>query len=175
MPTRFLNLALLAALLGGSALAYPRLPERIPLHFGLDGTPDRWAETSLASWFMLPLVALTVNVLLYGLAALTTRNVRFVNLPGKERLLALPAERQRAVLRRMREGLESLTAPLTLGFCLIQLGSYRTAVGSGGRFEMVAALLLMVLASPIAAIGLLLRTQTELDRQVRLEREAAAS
>src|SRR5690606_18905334 len=114
MPTRFLNLVLLAGLLGGSALAYPRLPERMPLHFGLDGTPDRWAETSLASWFMLPLVALALNLLLYGAAALSTRNARLVNLPGKERLLALPFERQRAVLRRMREGMESLTAPLTL-------------------------------------------------------------
>ncbi len=175
MPTRFLNLVLLAGLLGGSALAYPRLPERMPLHFGLDGTPDRWAETSLASWFMLPLVALALNLLLYGAAALSTRNARLVNLPGKERLLALPLERQRAVLRRMREGMESLTAPLTLAFCLIQIGVYRTAIGAGGRIEIIAALILLLLGSSIAVVGMLLRTQNELDRQVRLEREAAAS
>jgi uncharacterized membrane protein len=175
MRTRFLNLALLAVLLVGSALAYPRLPERIPTHFGLDGTPDRWVETSLVSWFILPLIALGMNALLYALTALTMRNPRFVNLPGKERLLALPAERQRAVLRRMREGMDSLLAPMTLAFCLIQLAIYRTAVGAGGRVEILAALLLVLLGSIIGAVGMLLRTQAELDRQVRLEQEAAMS
>jgi len=175
MRTRFVNLVLLVVLLVGSALAYPRLPERIPAHFGLDGTPDRWVETSLVAWFMLPLITLGMNALLYGLAALTMRNPRFVNLPGKERLLALPLERQHAVMHTMREGMESLLAPMTLAFCLIQLSIYRTAIGAGGRVEIVAALLLVLLGSTIGTIGMLLRTQAELDRQVRLEREAAAS
>ncbi len=175
MRTRFLNLALLAVLLGGSALAYPQLPERIPVQFGLDGTPGRWVETSLVSWFMLPLITLALNVILYGLAALSARNARFVNLPGKERLLALPLERQRAVLRRVREGLEALMVPVTLAFCLIQLSIYRTAIGTGGQVEVIAALLLVFLGPSIGLIGLLVRTQAELDRQVRLEREAAMS
>ncbi|MFO7262207.1 MAG: DUF1648 domain-containing protein [bacterium] len=175
MRTRFLNLALLAALLVGSALAYPRLPDRIPGHFGLDGTPTRWVETSPASWFLLPLIALGLNLLLYAMAALATRDARFVNLPGKERLLALPIERQREVLRRVREGMDALMAPTTLAFCLIQLAIYRSAIGMGGRVEIIAALLLVLLGSTIGTISLLVRTQAELDRQVRLEHEAAMS
>ena len=174
MSARFLNLLLLAALVGGSALAYPRLPARIPMHFGLSGTPDRWAETSLFSWFLLPLIAVALNLMLYGIAALTLRDARLINLPGKERLLALPVERQRAVLDRIRDGLGSLAVPLTLAFCLIQLGVYRTAMGTGGRVEVLAALIVIVLASPVAVIRMMRRTQAELDRQVRQEREAAA-
>ncbi|HEY8469249.1 MAG TPA: DUF1648 domain-containing protein [Longimicrobiales bacterium] len=175
MSARLLNLLLLAALLGGSAAAWPHLPPRIPAHFDFSGTPDRWVETTWLSWFMLPLIAIGLNALLYGAAALSTRDPRRINMPGKDRLLALPAERQQPVMATIREGLEALAAPVTLSFCLIQLAVYRTATGQGGRIEVIAALVLIVLATPIILIGMLLRSQSELDRQVRLEHGAAGS
>jgi uncharacterized membrane protein len=36
---------------------YPALPERIPVHWGLGGTPDRWATKSLSTVFLLPVLA----------------------------------------------------------------------------------------------------------------------
>lgn len=174
MSARLLNLLLLAALLGGSAAAWSHLPERIPVHFDLSGTPDRWAETSWSSWFGLPLLAVGLNALLYGLAVVSTRDPRRVNLPGKERLLALPAERQQPVMATVREWLVALATPLTLAFCLIQLAIYRTATGQGGRGEIIAAFALIVLATPVIIIGMLVRTRTELDRQVRLEHGAGS-
>ena len=83
MSARLLNLLLLAALLGGSAAAWPHLPERIPAHFDLSGTPDRWVETSWLSWFALPLIAVELNALLYAAAVLSTRDPRRINMPGK--------------------------------------------------------------------------------------------
>jgi uncharacterized membrane protein len=173
MSARLLNLLLLAALLAGSAVAWPSLPARIPAHFDFAGTPDRWVQTTWFSWFALPLLAVALNVLLFGVAALSTRNPRYINLPGKERLLALPVERQQSVMATIREGLEALAAPLTLAFGLIQLGVYRTAIGQGGRTELVAAHEVILLATPLIAITMVLRSQSELDRQVRLEHGAA--
>ena len=56
-----LSLVLLGALLVVTALFYPRLPDTIPIHFGLDGEPDRWG--SRAHLFALP--ALLTGVLLF--------------------------------------------------------------------------------------------------------------
>lgn len=149
---------------------YPELPDRIPVHFGAGGVADGWADRSVLSWFALPAIALLMNLLLYGAAAYASRNARFINLPDKERLLRLPPERQRPVLARVRAGLESIGVLLTAMFCLAQFASYRAAMGHDTRLLIVTILVLCVLSSPIVAIVLLLRVQTEIDRQARLER-----
>lgn len=167
---RFLNLALLVGLFVGSTLVWPELPERIPVHFGLDGAPDRWARRTLLSWFGLPLIALALNLLLYGVAFLSSRSARHINLPDKDRLLRLPPERQRAVLARVRDGLELLCLPLTLVFCLIQIAAFRSAAGHDVGMIFVGVLLLTAVATPATTIWMLLATQGEINRQVATER-----
>ena len=49
-----LNLGLIAA----AWLALPGLPDRIPTHWGADGRPDAWEETSLGSLALGPLIVL---------------------------------------------------------------------------------------------------------------------
>lgn len=167
---RFLNLALLVGLLVGSALVWPELPDRLPVHFGLDGAPDRWARRTFLSWFGLPLIALALNLLLYGVAFLSSRSARYINLPDKDRLLRLPSERQQAVLIRVREGLELLCLPLTLVFCLIQVAAFRSAGGHDVGMIFVGVLLLTAVATPAMTIWMLLATQGEINRQVAAER-----
>ena len=41
-----LNLALAAALVAGTVVAFDALPGTLPQHFGLDGAADGWAPTS---------------------------------------------------------------------------------------------------------------------------------
>lgn len=170
---KLLNLTVLGALFAGSILAWPYLPGQIPAHFGLDGTPERWAETTPLAWFAMPLVALGANLLLYISAFLASRNTRYLSIPDKERLLSLPPERQQPVLEALRVSLQAVCLPLTLVFCLVQVATYRAALGGDTLSMFIAILVLSAIASPAMAIGLLLRIQSEINRQVRQDAQVA--
>ncbi|MCX8007995.1 MAG: DUF1648 domain-containing protein [Coriobacteriia bacterium] len=58
-----LPLLLIAAMLVAGAIAYPHLPERIPMHWNAAGQIDGWAERSFGSVFFAPLLALGLYVL----------------------------------------------------------------------------------------------------------------
>lgn len=171
--SKTLNLLALAGLLIGSLIAWPSLPEQIPARFALDGTVTHWTETSILSWSLMPALAVFNTLLLYGVGRLASRNARYVNMPGKDDLLKLPPERQRPVLERVRQGVEALSLPITLTFCIIQYTEYRAAFGDRDPLAMVAVLVLSGVVPIFLAIGLILGTQAELRRQIALEREGA--
>ena len=54
-----LHWLLLAAMFAGGALSWNAVPERIPVHYGLTGEPDRWGGR-FEGLFALPLVAVAV-------------------------------------------------------------------------------------------------------------------
>jgi uncharacterized membrane protein len=58
------NKGLIVVLVGAALWAWPRLPERIPTHFGLDGQADAWSETTLVSWFLVPASGLLLIAIL---------------------------------------------------------------------------------------------------------------
>jgi len=167
-----LNALLAACFLGFSLWAWEALPELIPVHFDASGEPTRWAARSFGSWFGLPIIALAMVALNYGLAAALGRWPHLVNLPDKRRFLSLPPERRERVLAPMREMLYALSTPLLLLFLLIQVGTYREAIGGSAAPFTVAALLMAVLISPFILIGWLPRIQSEMNLQAR-EHEAA--
>jgi uncharacterized membrane protein len=172
--TRALHLinALLAlGLVGFSAWAWPHLPERIPLHFDASGEPTRWGATSFWTWFTLPLLALAMVGLNYGIAAAMSRFPQMVNLPGRRRLTDLPPERRQRVLVPMRDMVYALSAPLLLVFWLIQIGSFSEARGYGSAGFIVVALLLAVSIAPFLLVGFLPRIQETHNREMRAEEE----
>ncbi|GCE17698.1 DUF1648 domain-containing protein [Dictyobacter kobayashii] len=61
------SLLILIAIIVIGILRYPALPAMIPTHFGADGQPNQWTDKAVALW-TLPLPALLVTALLYGLA-----------------------------------------------------------------------------------------------------------
>jgi uncharacterized membrane protein len=54
-------------------IRYPRLPARIPVHFGLDGVADRTVRTTVLAAFLPVLVQAVVTVVLIVTARLTMR------------------------------------------------------------------------------------------------------
>ena len=56
-----------------------RLPDKIPIHFGLNGQPDGWGSPS--SLIVLPIIALTLYLVLTLTAALVPRYPELVNFP----------------------------------------------------------------------------------------------
>jgi uncharacterized membrane protein len=153
-PFRLIALGLLAALYAGSAAAYPRLPERIPIHFGLAGNPDGWAGTSLLSWFMLPLIATAVAGLMLVAGRLSEYRPELWNVPEKPRFLALPAEARAPIAARLRAFMALMAVMTTVLMGVIQVEVFLTATGRGPAtpWLMTGATVLMLMATGVAAV-----------------------
>ena len=67
-PMLIANTALIAAMSAFSAWAWTRIPDgaSLPVHFGLDGTPDRFGSKTEALIFM-PVLAVGITILLWAL------------------------------------------------------------------------------------------------------------
>lgn len=130
----WLNVLLLAGYAWWAARAYDRLPDRVPTHFGASGAPDRWAETGFWSWFLLFGVALGVTALLYAsgwwMSWLARHRPTWVNLPERERFLALDASDRVFVVQPLCELVYWLAAGLVGLFWLVQVWSFRVATGA---------------------------------------------
>lgn len=158
---------LLAALWLGSLVAWPHLPARIPTHFGFSGKADSWAETTVLSWFGLPLLVLAIVLLNLVLARQLPKRPGLFNLPDKHRFLALPSEYQAPVIRRMQDFLHWVSAQVALLFGLVQWAIYRTAQGVDTRTYMLFALILAVAVLPVLLLWSSARVQAEITRQFR--------
>jgi uncharacterized membrane protein len=159
-----LSLLLLLAMVGFAVWAWPRLPDRIPVHFGIDGRPDGWADRSLASWFLLPGIAILLTALMGAFRVLMGRYPRMVNLPDRTRLADLPEAARRPVLETFSGFLALVETELLVMFGLIQLASYKAALGEPSQGTMILVLILAVVLSPFLLVVFFLRLQPALER-----------
>ena len=125
----FLNIALVVALIAGSAVAWPELPARIPTHFDISGRADAWSDRSPTSWFALPAIAVLIVGVMHFSQSLVLKRPSLLNIPGKEQYLALPEEGKRAVLVHVRGMLAMTSTVMLLIFGLIQVSIWRQAHG----------------------------------------------
>ncbi|GAB4318149.1 MAG: hypothetical protein Kow0074_07160 [Candidatus Zixiibacteriota bacterium] len=87
------HVALIVALWLVPLLTYTSLPDRIPVHFNLDGQADRWEEKSLQSLFLIPAIWTVVGTLIFVLL----RYRRAFNYPQKDEVNKLPEPYQQPV------------------------------------------------------------------------------
>ena len=108
--------ALLAAI-GDVAMRWSRLPERIPVHFGASGNPNRWGGRNM----LLLLVATTV--VMAALLTLAEKHQRFINIP-------ISVDRESPEVRRLlRSMVIVMKAAITLAFLWIVDATMRVALG----------------------------------------------
>ena len=125
--------AILLALMWAFALwAYDKLPDPIPIHFDAAGNPNGWAEKSYLSWLMLPSSALGMTVITYAsvlFVALTRKNPRFINFPGryKTKYLALSPERREPVLFVVKAFVYWIAVPMNVLLSWVEWGMYHAA------------------------------------------------
>jgi len=170
------NVGLMAAMLAFAVWTWPDLPHRIPTHFGIDGRPDAWGDRTVLSWFGIPLIAVTLTLAMYWFRALMPRHPTWVNLPDRRRLSDLPKAARRPVLELMSGFMALVQTHLLVIFAIIQLASYRTALGGDSQGAMILVLLLAVLASPFLLVVFFLRFPGALEEGERLAaREVAMS
>jgi len=124
-----LNALILAWIWVFTLLKWPELPEEIPVHFTLAGEPDRWAAKTWEHWFVLPIVALGMTALLYLASRLVVRFPQHANLPQKAVFLRLPPEDRRPILDVLTGLLYRVAALINVQFGVMQLATYRVAVG----------------------------------------------
>jgi uncharacterized membrane protein len=135
--------ALFLALTTYSVLSvYPALPDRIPVHFGMSGTPDRWGSKS--ELFILVALSWGLTVIFYALAMSMprfARNPRYLNIPHKREFLKLPAERQAIYWELIREFMIAIIVSCNFLFFLIARGTLRVVQkqAAGLPFKAAAA------------------------------------
>ena len=148
---RLLNLLLLAALWAASIVAWPRVPDRIPIHFDFAGNPDAWAPRTLLSWFMLPLITTGLSLGLQALARAGDQNPWLWNIPEKPRFVALPPDARAPITARLR-GLVALMSVLaTVLLALVQAEVYAAATSKGTMPWLIPGALGVMLVLIVAA------------------------
>ncbi len=138
---------------------YPLLPEQVPTHFGLTGTPDAWSTKGIWSVFALPLVGAAVWLSMFLL------NYFFIIRPDDPgRYINLPKQHKERLGREKLEGIRTATVlgvmiiNLTLAgmIATFQYGSVNTALGRQQGLGMIA--LLFAAAILIESIALTVKT-----------------
>lgn len=173
MHTRMhvVNALLLATLFAASLLVWPELPERIPGHFSAGGEVTRWEPPSLARWMLLPLLALAIAAMNYGVAALLPRYPGMFNHPDKNAFLALAPARRAPVIARMRTMVYGMSALVTALLGVLQWVRYRTASGADPDVYIAVTLVMGMMIAPIALGVWLPPISREVREQARRERE----
>lgn len=157
-----LNVLAVGALWGVALWAWPRLPERIPLHFGVDGTPDRWGPPSATNWFLLPLLVLALNALVVWVARWIRRDPARVSLPGGQRMEELPGPAREAVQRLLGTTLSVVQLMMNVVFLLVQSAQFNAATGGSARGLLGGVLFLSLLSGPVFLVVYFLRLQKAL-------------
>lgn len=147
----------LGALWGFALWAWPRLPQTVPVHFGADGAPDRWASASPTSWFALPVVALLLNVIMIVATRWLAAGPERVKLAGGATAADLPAAQRDRVVGVTIGTLLLVQGFTNLVFLIIQWAQFRSAQGADSSGLIQAVLLSGLLSGPVLIVAHFLR------------------
>lgn len=161
------NLVLLAGWIVACVAVYPRLPDRIPLHFGFTGGADAWTRTSMGVWLLLPAISTAVVLFGYALSGAAARTPEMWNLRQEEvkRVRTLPGHVQEELGRAGQRATARVLILTTVALVGVQLGVYATAVGQRERMPWYAQAI--TLGSIAAVLLLSLHERSRVRRQIR--------
>ena len=134
-------------------LLYPSLPDRIALHFGAGGQPDRYATTSIGAVFATVFVQAFLTVLILGMnwLVLRARPELDVDDPSSS------ARRHRHWVTRVVRALLVLLTALNLSMALTALASWR--VLDPGAW-LTAAILTPTALAGVLVVAMMIRGRT---------------
>jgi uncharacterized membrane protein len=162
-----LNAAFLALTTYTVLSNYAALPDRVPVHFGISGAPDRWGPKSELFVFVAIPWGLTIFFYALNLALpRLARNPRYLNIPNKWEFLKLPPERQSIYWELIREFMTAMTASFNLVFFLIVRATTRVILGKTGGlpFRDISAGLVAILLVTIVYLPRMLTMPKKLIR-----------
>lgn len=170
IPVLLSNVALWTA----AILMWDGLPERIPLHFGASGQPDRWGPPSAANWLLLPILCSVASLAMLGTSALigwmAVRCPELVNVPDKPLWSALPAAARERCLMPMRNLLAWLGVAMAALFGWVMAGTADVADGRASVLPWWPVALFVGLALGLVAWSLV-RVRQRIAIEVALQRQ----
>jgi|GEM_PF-2163455 len=127
----YINVLLLLSITGLGVYYWGRLPDNMPVHFGLDGTPDRWSSRGgeFLLIFIVPWGLTAFMYLISLLAGAARKNPQFMNIPNKEKFLKLSSAEQEPFFEALKALFYSTAAAVNLLFLLIAYGMTQVAMG----------------------------------------------
>ena len=153
---------LLAAYFGGCILAWPGLPERIPLHFDFLGRVTARVHTSVGMWFMLPVIATALVLFLYAVSSIP--EAWQLSPEDLKRFRALSADARACITESAHRTTAFVLILLTFALMGLQFGVYMTAVGGLNRMPWYAEVITL---GPIVLIVVLsFRNRSRLHDQI---------
>jgi uncharacterized membrane protein len=165
------NWVLILGIVAFALWAWPQLPEKIPTHFGIDGSADAWSPRTFGSWFGVPGMGLLIVLGIGWFRAMIPRKPNWVNLPDKTSLADLPKVAREPVVEMFSGFLAIIQTEVLVIFALIQLSTYRTAMGEKSQGLMIMVLLIAILASPFLVVVFFLGLQKAMDKGKELAAE----
>jgi polyferredoxin len=106
---------------------WPRLPDRIPTHFGPGGQPDAWSNKG--AFAVYGILAMATGMLaLFSFICSRLCSPALYNFPGKERMLKLGRAQQDYVIAPLREGLAWMGSGVTIALSLLERQSWEVAL-----------------------------------------------
>jgi hypothetical protein len=147
------NAGLSTLLVGGSLWLLPRLPDRVPRHFGIGGTADAYWEATLVHWMVLPCIAIAVAGLVYGAAWWIGRPPYSISVPNQQQYDALDPPDKRVVIGHVQAFLHWTATAMLVLFSVAQWSTYRAAVSGTsalpgyGRAVSIGLPVVLVIAS----------------------------
>jgi len=148
-----LVLLLLIAILG--ATSWGRLPDKVPVHFGVDGTPNRWINRG-GEFLFLFFIPWLLTALLFAFSRLIPwmrNHPQWINIPHKERFLALPQERQEPFFTSMQVHFMLMAVTLNLLFLGLIYATIQVALGEYDRLPWWGIWPELVLILAVAAVN----------------------
>ena len=142
-----------------TAINYPLLPEQVPTHFGLAGTPDAWRAKGFWPVY-LPLIIgtavwLSMALINYFSIIRPDDPGKCINLPQRQKEQLGP-ERLEAIRTATARGVMVLNLTVVAMISTLQYGSINVALGLQKGLGIVAGV--FTLAIIVEAIGLSIKT-----------------
>ena len=145
-------------------VTFASVPQRHVVRVSAAGFADRSPSAHSGYWFLFPLAATLVYIVLELGMRLSVRNPELLNIPCKEIFLSLSPAQRAPILRVLHEALQRMIVAVTMGFAAMQIGLLAAQRGATSFSDMaVPVALLTVLAVMIVAA----RAHKRVDRLLR--------
>ncbi len=152
----FLNILLLGITAAYAIVSWGGLPKKVPVHFSLGGTPNRWADkgAEMIIIFAMPFI---ITIFLYAIAFLlipwmAKKHPAQMNIPNKEKFLALPAEKQNLLWDLTKEMLSAMAVSVNALFLYLIYETVQVALGVMNELQAVWMFPLMALLIAVIVI-----------------------
>jgi uncharacterized membrane protein len=150
-----LNVILLGLNAGNAIVSWGSLPAKVPVHFGFDGSPNRWADKG-AEMIIIFAMPFMITLFLYAIAFLlipwmVKNHPNGINIPNKEKVMSLPAEKQSLVWNLFGEMFSLIAVCVNALFLYMIYETVETALGITMRMHAVWIFPLMGLLIAVIA------------------------